>query len=236
MLIAIQRATVTKPQTSSVRYILFAKTPSNGCSTYRRTRRLDSGSCRRNVPDRATIPVTPRRGVIGQGEGPVDDDLLAQRGGHDVEGAAERRKHVGVDELADRPEPVAFADQRDPAAQDDPPRGEQGDSLPQGEGQGPLGPIEDCQGLGISVDRGPGDQLGRDRRQDLRPALLSTTQSAPPARSVRASSRAALAIPQPEAICSSSTDPRSGRRCDRAPRDGRSRRRPGRPRGRSGRR
>ena len=87
----------------------------------------------------------------------MDDHLLAQGSGHDVEGASKRRKHVGVDKLAERSEPVAFSDQRDTAAQDDSPGRQERDSLPQGEGQRPPRPVEDGLCLGVSFDGGQGD-------------------------------------------------------------------------------
>ena len=73
-----------------------------------------------------------RECVAGEGEGALDDDLLAERGLDDVEGPPERGEDVLVDLLADRPEPLLLADQRDAASEDDPVRGDEGDRLGQG--------------------------------------------------------------------------------------------------------
>ena len=75
-------------------------------------------------------------GVTGELEGAVDDDFFAERGGDDVEGTTERREDGGVDLRPEGLEPEAIADQRDAAAEDDPPGGDQGDGLAERERQG----------------------------------------------------------------------------------------------------
>ena len=63
----------------------------------------------------------------------MNDDGLAEGGGHDVVMSAERGEDVTIGEFADWVEPVVFADQGDSAADHDAARGEQCDDLGQGE-------------------------------------------------------------------------------------------------------
>jgi hypothetical protein len=74
-------------------------------------------------------------GILGETEGTVDDDFLAQRGGDDVEAAAEGGEDELVDGAADAVEPIG-ADEGDAAADDDPARGDECDGLRDREGGG----------------------------------------------------------------------------------------------------
>src|SRR5438067_367692 len=63
--------------------------------------------------------------VASERERALDNDLLAERRRNEVKSAAERWEDALVELLADRAEPEVLADQRDPAAEDDPPGGEE---------------------------------------------------------------------------------------------------------------
>src|SRR5690349_18905607 len=94
--------------------------------------------------------------LAGQGDGAVDDDLLAQRGGDDVRQPRERPEDAAPDCVVDRAGPLdPLADggeeqllphQGDAAADDDTPGAKQGDDVAARLGEGRPGVLQDVVG------------------------------------------------------------------------------------------
>ena len=113
--------------------------------------------CRSGQPAGSTRPQVDE--VPGQGQGPVDDDLLAERGGDDVEGPPERREGPVVEVAAGSGRTRGPRRSARRPAEDDPPGGEQGDDVGRGPGPSP-GSARSRIG-----ERAGGRPAGRPRRR-----------------------------------------------------------------------